>query len=91
MTNLSDFLPKDLINIIDDYSKDRSNYDITICQFNNQLHNSFTSIFNRYIHPSRIMIQYDYPMDWDQIYEMIDTDKLFYKFFKTRMLKKSLY
>ena len=32
MENLHNYLPKDLVNIIEEYSKDRTNYDITLIE-----------------------------------------------------------
>jgi hypothetical protein len=73
MNEIYNILPKDLCNIVEEYAKDRTNYDIVINELNTNIKN-FSELYNKYF----IVIK-RYPTD--EIMNFICSDKSHYDTF----------
>ena len=76
MENLHNYLPKDLVNIVEEYSKDRTNYDNVIIQYNEKSCESASIIINSFYQHTDLEIETS-----DEIIEQICSSPTLYKYF----------
>jgi len=80
MNNLHNYLPKDLVNIVEEYAKDRTKYDHVIWSFKYKKQHAMIGILNHLVLP-----QYNFS-DWKMMQDIIDTELHWSKLFVRRML-----